>query len=175
MLPVNEAKDLAVILAAFTGMGLGIYNFLREKKKDKVRLKVIPKTVVQRSEGINGGLSLSSTTEFDPKQNAGLFGIEIINMSDFSIVVNQVGFIKRGSDRRLSIIKPILDDSGEWPRKLEPRESVSAYGLVPELIKSNALHLVTKAYVATACGEVRTGKNKALSELIAWGKVLHNN
>jgi len=166
-----EVKDIAIALAAFIGMGLGIFNFFNERRKERVKLKVVPKTVVQRS----GDLSLSSTREFNPGRNAGLFGMEVVNRSHFPVVLKQIGFLKSGTDRRMTIVKPIVDDGEKWPRKLGPRESVSVYGNLDEMINTGALHLIKKAYAETACGHIATGRNQALKELIRFGKELHNN
>jgi len=166
-----EVKDIVVVFAAFIGMGLGIYNFFNERRKERVSLRVVPKTVVQRERGF----SLSSTREFNPERNVGMFGMEIVNLSYFPVVLKQVGFLKSGTDRRVTIVNPIVDHGGDWPRKLESRESVTVYGNLDEMIKMGALHLVRKAYVETSCGHIATGHNQALKELIQFGKTLHDN
>lgn len=171
MASFSEIENIAVALAAFIGMVLGIFNFFNERRKERVSLRVVPKTVVQRE----GGFSLSSTREFNSERNAGMFGIEVVNLSHFPVVLKQVGFLKSGTDRHMTIVNPIVDDGGRWPRKLGSRESVTVYGNLDEMIKTGALHLVRKACVETSCGHIATGHNQALKELIQFGKTLHDN
>lgn len=165
------AKDLIVALAAFIGMALGIYNFFKERRKEKVRLKIIPKSVVQIIKGVQRH-SLTTTSEFNPSKNAGLFGMDIVNMSQFAVTIKQAGFIRKGTDNRLTIVIPIVEDGKEWPRKLEPRESVSIYGNLQELINSNSLHLIKGAYAETACGHIGKGNSGALKDLVSFGHKL---
>ena len=167
----SEVQDIVVAFSAFIGMGLGVYNFFNERRKERVSLRVVPKTVVQRE----GGFSLSSAREFNPARNAGMFGMEVVNFSHFPVVLKQAGFLKSGTDRHMTIVNPIMDDGGNWPRKLESRESVTVYGNLDEMIKTGALHLVRKAYVETSCGHIATGYNQALKELIQFFKKLHDN
>jgi hypothetical protein len=161
-------KDIIVALTATIGMALGIYNFFKERRKDKVRLKITPKSVMQIIDGERRH-SLTNTGEFNPNRNAGLFGMDIVNMSQFPVTIKHAGFIRKGTDNRLTIVIPIIDDGKEWPRKLEPREAVSIYGNLHELIKSNSLHLIKSAYAETACGHVGKGTSGALKDLIEFG------
>lgn len=158
-------KDIVTALAAFIGMFLGFYNLVRERNRDKVRLIVTPKSVIH----ITQQRMLTSEDNFAPHNNAGLFGMEIVNLSKFPVVIDQVGFLIKGTKKRLSIV-PILPDGKEWPRKLESREAVGAYGYISELNRNRSIHLIKCAYAQTACGHIGRGTSGALKDLIRHGK-----
>jgi hypothetical protein len=96
-----------------------------------------------------------------------MFSIEVVNLSTFAVTVSEVGFSIDGrginKGRRLAVPRPIIIDGKPWPRRLEARESVSAYFHPGEVIGSGAR--IGSAYASTSCGEVEYGTSPALEQL----------
>jgi hypothetical protein len=161
------AKDLIVTLAALVGMSLGLYNFWKERSKEKVKLRVIPKSVLKRVINNLGQEYLkTSENEFIQSNAQDLFAIEVVNLSRFTVVVNEVGFLISGKKQRMSISVPVLGDQGEWPRKLEPRDAVTIYGKLQEILLSPDIKNVSCAFAKTACNHIEKGRTEALKQLV---------
>ena|SRR5665213_2429941 len=102
----------AVTLAvAIVGAVLGILNTWKAYDRDRPKLRVIPKHAIPVGAA-------------DPRLT---FRIEVVNLSAFALTVNEVGVFYSGTGRRGAILQPVLHDDGSWPRRLEPRSSVTAY------------------------------------------------
>ena len=163
-------KDILIGISALIGMILGIYNLFHSLSKEKVKLKIIPKSVmggrVNRESG-KRGLILA---ENDFSKDQSLFGFEIINKSNFVVTIDEIGFIEKGNNDRLVILEPILGDKGNWPRELNPRTSFMVYGNLQNLIGILMHKKIKYAYVKTACDNTRYGKSKALRLLSNYAK-----
>ena len=161
-------KDVIIAIAAFSGMGLGFYNLWNEQNKKKVKLKVIPKSVLQSgTNSVGQNMILTSSNEFNINNTQDEFAIEIINLSTFPVVIDEVGFNISGTKARMSLPVPVLHDNNkEWPRKLESREAVTVYSSLRELLSTPSLSKVSNAFAKTSCGHSGTGKTEALSQLI---------
>lgn len=160
-------KDNIVALAAFIGIFLSIYNFVIERRKRSVRLKVIPKTTRQmvQSQTTGGRFIVTSDSRFSLKDSNQYIAIEIINLSYFAVTIDEVGFHVKGKKDRLILPQPITGDQKEWPRKLEPRDTVTVYGQFAELFNQSDAGQIKNAYAETACGEIKKGTSKALKSL----------
>ncbi|MEG3220689.1 hypothetical protein PD716_08605 [Vibrio gigantis] len=168
-----QIKDLVVGIAAFTGMGMSFYNLRREHNKEKVKLVVTPKSIKSWGKTQTGQeFSVSTKCSFHGKASRNLFVIEVINLSHFDITVDEVGFLYSRRTDRAVITCPTLFDNKPFPRKLEPRESVSVYFQISDLMQGSDVHLYKYAYAETACGEVRKGTSEALKGLSAFAKKL---
>lgn len=77
------------------------------------------------------------------------FCIEVTNLSTFAVTVCDVGVFYSGTDKRGSVVSPVLLDRGPWPRLLEPRSSVTVYGQLPDPLNG---HKIRSAYARTECG-----------------------
>jgi hypothetical protein len=164
---LKEIKEIIVALAAFVGMGLGVYNFLNERRKTKVHLRVTPLSVLEKYEN---SIKTSENT-FNPNVKTRLFGIEIVNLSSFDVTIDSIGFLPSKGNDIITIITPIiLSSNKEFPRKLEPRESVTIYSNLDALIHFDSAYLIKTAFAKTACGHRATGKSKALDELVKFCK-----
>lgn len=142
-LNVVQAITLAV---AVLGAVLGIINTWQSIDKTRVKLKVIPKGVIPF-----GGA--------DPRLT---FCIEVTNLSTFPVTVSDVGVFYHGTKHRGCITQPILIDGGPWPRRLEPRSSVTVYTEKPD---SHAERKIRCAYARTDCGSTGTGNSPALRQI----------
>ncbi len=97
---------------AVLGAALGTMNTWRSIDKDRVKLRVIPKQAI-----VVGAIS------HRPIQ----LSIDITNFSTFLLTVREVGVLYFGISTHGAVIEPIIINGGVFPRKLEPRTSLSAY------------------------------------------------
>ncbi|WP_417424701.1 hypothetical protein [Hoeflea sp.] len=128
---------------AIIGAVLGILNTWFVIDQRRVRLRVRPAYAIAR-----GGIG---------------FSIQVTNLSAFPLTVTEVGFVLPGK-KRAAITDPMFMDGKEWPRRLEARESVTAYFDPTGLPKGKIKH-IGKAYAQTACGEAAYGSSPALRQL----------
>ena len=143
--------DTVTIILATVGTVLGCVNTVVLLNNRRVCLKVVPQSSFVEGDGI-----WSNRT----RHMAGAHVcIEVINLSEFPVTITEVGYTMP-SHKRLSITKPILLDGKGWPRKLEPRDSVSVYADVSEIPAG-----VRKSFARTACGVMRFGSSPALEHL----------
>lgn len=157
---------MLVTLAAFIGMILGVMNFLRSLHKDKVRLKVIPKAVLEATydEGMNTNGYILSAEDFQKFRD--LFAFEIVNLSSFPVTVDEVGLKSRWRKSKLALLTPIAADNGVWPRELQPRKSVLVYAKLSSILDAAMKGDIGTAYVKTVCNHIFYGNSKALKLLI---------
>jgi hypothetical protein len=141
----------AITLAlAVLGAVLGLVNTWHSLDKSRVKLRVLPAHAI-------------AVGSANPALN---FCIEVTNLSVFPVTVSDVGVHYRGTNRRGSIVQPILLDGGSWPRRLEPRSSVTVYGRRPESLENRR---VKCAFATTQCGVTQTGNSPALKQISAEG------
>jgi len=131
---------------AVLGAALGIINTWHNLDKNRIKLVVRPKHAIPVG-GMDSKLA---------------FCIEVTNLSAFSVTVCDVGVLYKSTDERGCIAQPILADGGKWPRRLEPRSSVTAYSQKP---KSANGYVIKCAYAKTECGHTETGNSPALKQL----------
>lgn len=139
---ITEAITFAI---AVLGAVLGIINTWQALDKSRVKMRVCPKHAIP----VGGA---------DPRLT---FCIEITNLSVFAITVEEAGVFYKGTNKRGAYAQPVLIDGLPWPRRLEPRSSVTIYGQPPE----GKSHRLKCAYARTACGVTRTGTSPAFKHL----------
>ncbi|THF61974.1 hypothetical protein [Pseudothauera rhizosphaerae] len=165
-----ELKDIITAIAALVGMVLGIYNYLHARAADRVRLRVVPKSSSYQGKDFTGReFYLHNKDRFDihhPTYPPDTLSVEVVNLSKFPVTVDEIGLRSRWRKTRLVLVNPVLADRGPWPRKLEPRESVTASFDLTSLIDSDHLPSVTHAYATTICGSTCLGESGALKELV---------
>jgi hypothetical protein len=150
---IMTTTELITLPLAVLGAVLGVINTWRSLDRDRVKLRVVPKIAYM--------VTPASPT---PPQLC----IEVINLSAFPVTVTEVGFLARGSEKRMALVQPILLDGEPFPRRLEPRSGFTAY-FAPGAENRPDFGKVRKAYARTECGEWRHGKSKALSAWIERG------
>jgi hypothetical protein len=131
---------------AVLGAVLGVINTWHAIDRSRVKLKVLPAHAIP----MRGA---------DPRL---AFCIEVTNLSAFAVTIYDVGVFYRGTKKRGSFIQPVFIDGGTWPRRLEPRTSVTAYGQRPE---SSPNQRIKFAYARTQCGITKTGSSPALKQI----------
>lgn len=142
---MNVTKEQITFGLGLLGAVLGVINLWRAFDRDRVKLRVTPKTA----------MFIGSRDERDR------LCIEVTNLSTFSVTVCEVGLKFWFHDTRMSMYRPILPDGKPWPRRLEPRETVTAY-CEPEVAEVFRDRFVRRAFARTECGEWRYGNSKAL-------------
>ena len=135
---------------AILGAVLGVINTLHSLDSSRVKLRVVPGHVIP------GGTAPRGVNIY----------VAITNLSTFPVTVNEVGFFYRGTDKRGVFVYPVVGDGGPWPRRLEPRSSVSVYDEAPEALPG---HAVRCAYARTDCGVTKEGKSPALRQIAREG------
>lgn len=145
--PASISLLQAVTLAiAFVGAVLGIINTWHAIDKSRVKLRVLPAHAIPY-----GGAS--------PRIE---FSIEVTNLSSFAVTIRDVGVFFHGRKHRAAYGADGLIDGGTWPRRLEPRSSVTVYGQSPGRLSGH----VSCAYAITECGVTSTGTSGALKQII---------
>jgi hypothetical protein len=149
---VDDITPIQAITLAIAVLGavLGVINTWHSLDKSRVKLRVVPAHAIPVG-GMNPELQ---------------FCIEVTNLSAFAVTVYDVGVLYEGTDQRGSIIRPIIVDGGPWPRRLEPRSSVTAYGAKPDSPRKNRIKC---AYAKTQCGCMATGTSGALRQIARGG------
>ena len=132
---------------ALLGAALGIINTCHQLSRDRVKLKVIPKITRIVRDGESTGPHLC---------------IEVVNLSTFAVTISHVGL--RCKKRYEEVHYPILHDGGRWPRRLEPRHSVTAY--FSEDWHELDFRKVRKAYAFTECNVAQHGSVKRLKKQV---------
>jgi hypothetical protein len=142
-----ELKDLVTIALASVGAVLGVLNLWRAFDRDRPKLRVT----------FNHAIPVGGA---DPRIR---YSIEVINLSTFALTITEVGVLLRGTKKRGAIVRPVLLDGGDWPRRLEPRSAVSALLLAQAFDKET--NDIRCAYAMTSCGSMFTGHSQALRQV----------
>jgi hypothetical protein len=150
MTAMTAIQDVTLIQAvtlaiAFLGAALGVINTWHGLDKFRVKLKVRPAHAIPLGAA-------------DPSIE---FCIAVTNLSAFAVTVADVGVFYHGKKSRGAFIRPIFADGGAWPRRLEPRSSVTIYGRKPSRLDGH----VKCAYAMTECGITQTGTSPALAQI----------
>ena len=141
--------DGVTLSIAVLGAVLGIMNTWRSIDRDRVKLKVVPKQATPMSQYGIGQSTLC---------------IDVTNFSTFPIVITEVGLLYQGTPTRGAIINPIVIDGGSFPRKLEPRTSITVY-THPDALNDHHGYMIKCAYARTDCGVMKKGNSKALEAM----------
>jgi hypothetical protein len=145
MIEFSSLKDFLTISAAAVGAVLGIMNTWNAINQKRLKLKICPCHTIAVPHGTQG------------------FSIEVLNISSFPVTIIEVGLTNKSNDARKGdrypILHPIIIDNKPWPRRLEPRETVSLHSETPN--HKN----IGIAYARTACGEYRYGDSPALKQI----------
>jgi hypothetical protein len=162
------ALETCTLLTAMIGAVLGIINTWSQFRKDRVKLRVVPKVVYLVNQ--MGGVLIADRP--DPGMLEAMHGkpsrlcVEITNLSAFPVTIHEVGFGRKGALRAVIFHPDLLPQDRRWPPRLEPRESVTAFAgtwSAPLMLDPNVVkHAV--AFAATDCGTVAYGSSPIFRE-----------
>lgn len=138
--------QLITMSLAVIGAVLGIINTWYNLDRSRIKLRVTPAKAIPVGSA-NPSIEMA---------------IEIINTSAFPVSIAEAGLNIKGSNQRFCIITPIFPDGGQWPKRLEPRSSLTVYSQLPEMENR---HLIKNAYCKTQCGVVVTGTSPSLKKI----------
>jgi hypothetical protein len=142
------AIDLVNLFIATIGAALGILSVWRDIERDRVKLKVVPHRAMLVGTG-------------DRRER---LCIEVINLSAFAVTISGVGVLYHGTRDVGWIMQPLLTDGSKLPKRLEPRESMTAY-CAPEMIDDPHFAMVRCAFAKTQCDHQATGVSPALRHM----------
>lgn len=142
---------ITAIIGAICGVAgaiLGVLNTWHNLRRDRVRLSVRP------YHAIPVGLNIAPIN----------FGIEVINLSEFPIVLEDIGFQLLANKRAtLSLLTHSIETPSKLPCKLEPHTAYSSR------FHTTDVHLdfghIECAYARTQCGITIRGTSPALKQL----------
>ena len=140
---------------ALSGLILSIMNTWGQMDQKKVKIRVVP--VIQQHVDSN----MRNTS-------APLLGVSIVNMSAFPVVITDAGLSDSRSfsrSRRITLQMYMTPDGKPWPRKLEPRESISL-SFSQDLEPSHELCTMRYAYAKTQCEYFACGTSAALKSYL---------
>ncbi|HVN21844.1 MAG TPA: hypothetical protein VMU05_23865, partial [Dongiaceae bacterium] len=141
--------EVVTLILATVGTVLGLVITYVQLNTRRVRLKVIPSSALVAPAG-----ALTNVNDHFP---GGTLAIEVVNLSAFPVTVAEVGYTLPARHRAV-IRKPLMADGKPFPRRLEPRESCTAYVTDLSSVPKN----IQQAYARTACDETRFGNSRAL-------------
>ena len=150
-----KPQDPVTLGIAVAGLLLSIRNAWRDHRRDKMRLRVVPKV----------SFPLGPTPHAQP-----CFAFEIINDGVFPVTVDDVGFLFIDTKRRGALSSSLVLDEGSWPRRLEPHASVTVYSAGVESLGID-FRRIKCAYVTAASGKVFRGHSKALKAVVVQGRI----
>lgn len=130
---------------AVLGAVLGVINTWHNLDKSRVKLRVRPAHAIPVG-AADQRIELS---------------IEISNLSAFAVSVSEAGVLYSGTRNRGAIINPLFANGGGWPRRLEPRSSITVYSHLPPAHGRG----IKCAYARTECGVIKTGTSPALKQM----------
>ncbi len=131
---------------ALLGAFLGIINTWHSINRTRVKLKVIPKHAIPV-----GGM--------DPNLR---MCIEVVNLGAIAVTIQDAGVFYHGTKKRGAILSPVFSDGGNWPKRLEPRASLTVYCQLPY---SGEGTKIKNAYAKTECGVTQIGTSEALKQI----------
>lgn len=148
---IKEAITLGIALA---GLLLGIRSEWRAHRRDKPRLRVIPKVA----------FPVGPVSDMRPR-----LAFEIINDGFLPVTVSEVGLHYRGTRER-GALTPLLLGDKTWPHRLDAHSAIVAYS-EPDALLDPSIRTIKRAYVATATDEVFYGHSRALKHIAKTGEI----
>jgi hypothetical protein len=141
--------QVATFAIALLGAVLGLINTWHNLDKKRLKLKVNPMHTIPV-----GGVDPSLT-----------FGISIVNLSDFPVVVSDAGVLVKETGNSMCIVNPVFANGAtgsDWPQRIESRASITVYSQMPKPPEGKNYGL---AYANTQCGEMVKGNSNALKQI----------
>jgi hypothetical protein len=159
------------LLGAITGVlgfGLGLWNAWVTWRENRIRLRVVPVTLL--SFPLAGGKvnPISFVKNSKGEAVARIWGIEVINEGS-PVKIKEVGYLLCGTDDRAAIMHQLPAYQVTLPHQLERHDSVAIYAdMFEEDGLPTGFENLAKfkcAYTRTTSGKQFTGTNDLLKEL----------
>ena len=154
---------------ALVGAVLGVLNTWDKLSKNRVRLRVVPKLAIFTGGDtwITGDRNSELANRLLARGALRRLCVTIVNLSAFPVTISDVGFGRVENHRRHSLVAPEISPSRkEWPPRLEPRESIVAYGPVDDFSLDAEIVSDAVAYAKTDCGKIAYGKSAIFTDLV---------
>ncbi|QPJ61713.1 MAG: hypothetical protein G3M70_07360 [Candidatus Nitronauta litoralis] len=143
---------------AIIGAGLGILNTWKVYDRDRIKIKVLPMSILI----VNPG-------HIDERPR---LGIKIINVGLVSATITSVG-LKMKDGANMVFMEPQITNGKRLPLTLEPRSSITVSTDQDPELKDFRYKNVISAFAQTECENTFTGKSKALKQVISRAKSAH--
>jgi hypothetical protein len=159
------------ILGAITGVlgfGLGLWNAWVTWRQHRIRLRVVPVTLLSfpPEEGKVHLVSFVKNSKGEAVTR--IWGVEVINEGS-PVKIKEVGYLLRGTDYRAEITHQLSAYQVTLPHPLESHDSVSIYAdMFEETDPPAAFENLAKfkcAYARTTSGKQFLGTNELLKDL----------
>jgi hypothetical protein len=146
------------------GTVLGIANFYMRVSERRIYIRLMPFMAFRVGHDnffqvrVNAAEKLARLFE---QYGLPVAAIEVINLSKFAIVVDEVGFCYSLPDKgeRAPFIKPYIIPDLTSPFRLEPRAALTAYAV--GITITSLREGMNVAYVKTSCDTTKTIKSKS--------------
>ncbi|MEZ6233027.1 MAG: hypothetical protein R3B68_02450 [Phycisphaerales bacterium] len=163
---IFDAINLAI---ALVGVACGVIALRHQLDSARVRLRVVPKVARALHPSM---MSVSGNDDATGDQLC----IEVVNLSAFAVTIAMVGLRTTRAERNarnIVLVSPIIRDGGEWPRRLQPHESVTVYFGPKSPVNSPAeMRTVRFAFAQTSSGVICRGSSPALRRVVQRAKHL---
>lgn len=147
-----EITTVTAIVGAVCGVTALLLSFINtwhQLRRDQVRLKIVPYYAA-----LTGILSNSHVN----------FGVNVINLSEFAVVLTDVGFCLDGETRGTLSTMKCVEPNGQLPLRLESHTSYTALFLLDRT--TVPLTYVRCMYAQTQCGTLVRSSSMVLHRLI---------
>lgn len=133
------------------------------KSATKVIVKLVPELVyINYTESGDIESFVYSENAEKPTRDPYSIGAKVTNLSDFPVIVSEIGFFIKGSTKRIVFAEPFVANDKGFPTKVEPSESIT-YTLKPDEISVFCQgKKIRSMFVKTDCGFVISASNNAL-------------
>jgi hypothetical protein len=159
------------VLGAITGVlgfGLGLWNAWVTWQQHRIRLRVVPVTLLSFPPEGGKVSQISFVNNSKGESVARFWGIEVIN-EGYPVKIKEVGYLLYDTDYRAVIMHQLPACRVTLPHPLESHDSVSIYTDVFEAgdLPTTFEHLAKYkcAYARTTAGKQFIGTNKMLKDL----------
>jgi hypothetical protein len=146
---------------AIFGTILGVINTWFIFRKSTPRVRVTPKYYISNGSEILSYVDIEKTSLAGQTNRPSGLCIVIQNLSEFPLIVDEVGFLDKRSKDRFHLKDYFMGKGGQLPSKIESRSSITIY-TTPAFNTQNVHHRFKEAYVSTECGKRFTGSCKRL-------------
>ena len=169
-----EIKDMITLGLAALGSVLGVFNFVRSWRGDRVSMDVTPMAATYLGLTTNGADNYRFCDKHFNVETGALrpsaLAVQVLNRSKFPVQLGEIGLLpSRWSSWRktkFAVVSPRILEGGTLPRWIESRGSVTIVFDTMKLLEGMDVTLVAAAYATTTCGKLERGKSGALREFV---------